>query len=63
VVKVRVDACVAQETRAAISKVVEREAGNDMKRKLPRRARCEIVEMLLLLGVDKYWQEQTGEKP
>jgi hypothetical protein len=66
-VKVREDTSVSQVTRGEITKVVEREANKDVKRKLPRRPRCQVAEMLLLLGIERYWQQetgtQTGEKP
>jgi len=65
--KVREDTNLSEETRAEITKVCEREATKDVKRKLPRRPRCQVTEMLILLGLDKYWQQetgtQTGDKP
>ena len=65
--KVREWGNLSQETKDKITKVVEREGDKDVKRKLPRRPRCQVVEMLILLGIEKYWQQetasQTGEKP
>jgi hypothetical protein len=57
--KVREDTSLSQATRAEITKVVEREADKDVKRKLPRRPRCQLVEMLILRGISQYWQEET----